>query len=112
MKQVATFKERLKEALDIKGIRPIELSKATNISKSLISRYLNGTTLARQDKFQDIADFLNVSYAWLMGYDVPMVEAKTTKQRIINSLDSLSENQLQDIEKFIKTFILKWGDNT
>lgn len=42
-----------------------------------------------------------------MGYDVPMVEANTLKGTIINKLDNLSEKQLEDIDKFIDTFILK-----
>lgn len=107
MKKISTFSERLKEALDIKGIRAIELSKNTNISKSLISRYLDGSTLARQDKFQRIADFLNVSYSWLMGYDVPMTKTNTLKETIINKLDNLSEKQLETIDTIINTIMWK-----
>lgn len=67
-----TFANRLKKALDYNNMKPIDLSRKANINKSLISSYLSGVCKAKQDKLDIIARILNVSEAWLMGYDVDM----------------------------------------
>lgn len=67
-----TFANRLRKALEYNNMKPIDLSRKTNINKSLISSYLSGVCKAKQDKLDIIAQTLNVSEAWLMGYDVDM----------------------------------------
>ena len=47
-----------------------ELSSRSKISS--ISHYLKGDWEGKQDAVYSIAQVLNVSEAWLMGYDVPM----------------------------------------
>ena len=68
--QVDTFANRLKKALTINNMTQAELSQKTNIDKSLISNYLSGNYKAKQDNLTLIANTLNVSEPWLMGYDV------------------------------------------
>lgn len=75
----AELKDRLKEALDAAGMKPIELSEATGIPKSMISYYLNGKTKPKADRIHIISQKLNVSEAWLLGYDVPM--SRTAEQK-------------------------------
>ncbi len=65
-----TFANRLKKALDRNNMTQSQLAKITNIDKSLISNYLSGNYNAKQDKLSLLADALNVSETWLMGYDV------------------------------------------
>ena len=48
------------------------LSSLSGVSKSSISRYLSGAWEGKQDAVYLLAKNLNVSEAWLMGYDVPM----------------------------------------
>lgn len=72
MKPIKTFQERLQEALQIRNMKPVELHEKTNISESLISKYLSGNAIARQRKIALISEALNVNPVWLMGYDVPM----------------------------------------
>ena len=67
-----TFANRLKMALEYNNMKPVELANKTHINKSLISNYLSGAFKAKQDKLDIIARTLNVSEAWLMGYDVDM----------------------------------------
>ena len=67
-----TFANRLKKALDYNNMKPVELANKTGINKSLISNYLSGSFKAKQNKLDVIARVLNVSEAWLMGYDVDM----------------------------------------
>ena len=66
------LKNRLREALNVRNLKPIELSEKTNIPKSAISQYLSGYAKPKQDRVFLISQALNVNEAWLMGYDVPM----------------------------------------
>lgn len=75
----AELKDRLREALDAAGMKPIELSEATGIPKSMISYYLNGKTKPKADRIYSISQKLGVSEAWLLGYDTPMT--RTTEQK-------------------------------
>jgi transcriptional regulator with XRE-family HTH domain len=69
---------RIKKALKIKGMRQAELCKLANVPKSSLSQYLSGDFEPKQDRIYLIAKALNVSEAWLMGFDVPM-ERQTKK---------------------------------
>lgn len=64
--------KRIAEALKVKGIRQAELCKLAKVPKSSLSLYLSGAYEPKQDRVYDMAKALNVSEAWLMGYDVPM----------------------------------------
>ncbi len=66
------LKRRLNKALTIRNISQVELSKSTGIPKSSISQYLSGYSKPKSDRIYLIANALNISEAWLIGYDVPM----------------------------------------
>lgn len=66
------FATRLKQAMDLKGIKASELSEKAGIPKSAISQYLSGLYEAKQKSIFKLANVLNVSEGWLMGLDVPM----------------------------------------
>lgn len=69
---IDNFANRLTYALTIRNMKPIELAELTKIDKSKISSYMSGRYKAKTDGLKIIADVLNVSPVWLMGYDVPM----------------------------------------
>ena len=71
-KLIDTFANRLNYAMLLKDIKAIELAEKTGIDKSKISSYLSGRYKAKQDGVFLLAQVLNVSGVWLMGYDVPM----------------------------------------
>jgi transcriptional regulator with XRE-family HTH domain len=71
-KKVDSCGKRIADALNIKGIRQADLCKLANVPKSSLSLYLSGAYEPKQDRIYDMAKALNVSEAWLMGYDVPM----------------------------------------
>lgn len=90
--------ERIATALDIRNMKQAELCQITKIPKSAMSQYISGAFEPKQDRIYLIAKALNVSEAWLMGYDVPMEKQKT------NSPD---ENSLTEGEKaLLKLFRL------
>lgn len=70
--QISLCNERIKEAMKIREMKQIDLAKATGISKPAISQYVSGKYVPKQAATFLIAKALNVSEAWLMGYDVPM----------------------------------------
>lgn len=69
-KKTATFAQRLREGLDLRGMKQTELAALSGISKSNISHYLKGDWEGKQDAVYALARVLNVPEAWLMGYDV------------------------------------------
>lgn len=78
---VDTFANRLNKAITLRNIKPIELSEKTGIDKSKISSYMSGRYKAKQDGVYLLAQALNVSEVWLMGYDVPMESIPIKKNR-------------------------------
>lgn len=76
--------ERLSQALSVKNITQTELCKKTGIPKSAMSQYIKGNFEPKQDRIYLIAKALNISEAWLMGYDVPMQrEEKSSKKTAV-----------------------------
>lgn len=67
-----TFRNRLIIAMEKRNIKAAELSRLTGLSKPRISQYVNGTYEAKQQALYKLAKALNVSEAWLMGYDTDM----------------------------------------
>jgi transcriptional regulator with XRE-family HTH domain len=68
--------ERIATALAIRNMRQSELCERTKIPKSAISQYISGAFEPKQDRIYLISKALDVSEAWLMGYDVPMEREK------------------------------------
>ncbi|MBE6079405.1 MAG: helix-turn-helix transcriptional regulator [Veillonella sp.] len=64
-----SFSKKLKETMLNRGITQSDLSTMTSIRASSISDWLNDKYSPKQDKIAIIAKALNVSPAWLMGYD-------------------------------------------
>lgn len=74
-----TFRNRLITAMEKREIKVAELSRLTGLSKPRISQYVNGTYEAKQQALYQLAKALNVSEAWLMGYDTDMEKHQTEK---------------------------------
>ena len=73
------FKDRLKKALDIRGWKAVDLCERTDIPKGAISYYLSGKSTPKADRLYLICKALDVSEAWMLGYDVAMEKTKTQK---------------------------------
>lgn len=65
-----SISQRIREGLEINNIKQIELASKTGISRSAISSYIAGRWEPKQSAIFKIAKALNVSEAWLMGFDV------------------------------------------
>lgn len=114
---------RLDEALSLKGMKPVELSERTKISKASISSYCKQRWQPKQDALHKMASVLDVSELWLAGYDVPMERPVSQKKMdqlaetilkiksnerymyIVNSVVKLDEAQLSLVENLISQLI-------
>ena len=76
----AEFKDRLKEAMGLRNMRPVDLCNATGVPKGAVSYYLAGRSEPKHDRLYIISQVLDVSEAWLMGYDVPMTRTEAQKK--------------------------------
>ena len=86
--------KRIEKALTIRNMKQSELCKLADVPKSSLSLYLKGAYEPKQDRIYDIAKALNVSEAWLMGYDVPMERENPSGKA------QLTEGEKQMLELF------------
>ena len=69
---MSEFKDRLDEAMRIRGITAAELARTSQVNEGAISQYRAGKYKASQRSLDKLARALRVSIPWLMGADVPM----------------------------------------
>ncbi len=123
MKQ--TTQQRLNQLMSERNLKQVDilnmslpLQKETGIkmSKSHLSQYINGKSSPDQHKLYLLAKTLNVSEAWLLGYDVPKEDKENgvpSIESIYNQLDrprktkvyNFAEYQLREQNKRPKTTI-------
>lgn len=123
MKQ--TTQQRLNQLMSERNLKQVDilnmslpLQKETGIkmSKSHLSQYVNGKSSPDQYKLYLLAKTLNVSEAWLLGYDVPKEDKENdvpSIESIYNQLDqprktkvyNFAEYQLREQNKKPKLFI-------
>lgn len=108
MENIYIIKDRLNEALRLRGITAADLSRMTGINKSSISRYLSGESIPRSLAIGKMAEAIHVSPAWVLGYDVPMETGKpfvkmeieklnpTNQQRLMSYYQALLDSQGED----------------
>lgn len=81
------IKDRLREVMEVRGLRAVDLVERTGIPKGTISYYLSGHTQPKADRLYLLAKALDVSETWLLGYDVAM--HRTDKQKKTDQLAKL-----------------------
>lgn len=96
--RIESCSKRIAQALDINGMKQAELCKLAKVPKSSLSLYLSGAYEPKQNRIYDMAKVLNVSEAWLMGYDVPMEREK----KIPPNEPTLTEGEKMVLELFRK----------
>ena len=93
---------RLKRIMSDRNLRQVDILNLTEpyckkydvkMNKSDISQYCSGKTEPNQDKLFILGIALNVSEAWLMGYDVPMGrnEFKDVPKNTHSSFDNIED---------------------
>lgn len=113
------IKNRLDEALKLRGMKPVELSDKTKISKASICSYSKQRWQPKHEAIHKMAIALDVSELWLAGYDVPMERPVSQKKmdqlaesilkvksndryvNLVNNIVKLDEDQLSLVENLI-----------
>lgn len=108
---MADFAERLKEIMDIKGLKQVDVIKlcepvgaeyGIKIGKSHMSQYISGKTQPRTDILTVLARALEVNELWLYGEDVPMKQNGRTNSNKNKSKSSIGGNGMRTFGKSSK----------
>ena len=100
MEKITTFSKRLKTIMDLKGISVAKIVQDLGITKSLMSKYLSGKVEPRQDRFDQLARYFNVTHGWLMGYDCDMY-SNELRSKMMKLIETLTTDQLLKLYDFI-----------
>lgn len=103
--KISNFRSRLKEAMEIRGLKAVDLVEKTGYTKSKISQYMNGVYEPKPDALFTIAKVLDVDEGWLMGYDCPMdkklnLECKkevSREEQVMEAVKTIFGNQAYDL---------------
>lgn len=98
MENKSELKDRLRQAMTLRRIKASELSERTGIPKGSISYYLAGRTEPKSDRVYLISKALDISEAWLLGYNVAM--ERTDGQKKNDKLAALIAKMRRDDEFF------------
>lgn len=94
-----SLKDRLYLAMVRAGLRAVDVSKKTGISKSSLSRYLSGGYEPNGDRLHRLAVALDVSEAYLLGYEIaPDREPPEVAEKKAETLEEeMSRRMLEQI---------------
>ena len=109
------FRERLRKAMEMRGITASELSRLSGVGKSDICYYLKGHYLPKQDKVYLMAKALDVDPGWLMtGVEQKYDEnegPRTDEARILAAgIDKLPKEQREQALSVIRAMFAKYSD--
>ena len=111
MKKIESCGKRIQQALTIRNMKQSELCKLAGVPKSSLSLYMSGAYEPKQDRLYRMAETLNVSEYWLMGYDVLMernavptqpVELTETEKVLLDLFRLIPESQQKVLIQMIR----------
>lgn len=98
---------RLKEMRKENNITLVDLSAKLGIPRSTLNRYENGESEPKQETWEKLADYFNVSVGYLMGVSNQKVSeekaleiAKETYYRLLNSPEEIDEREFKALKYF------------
>lgn len=106
--------QKLKSIMEDKNLRQIDVINMCKpicnkygippITSALLSQYLSGKCEPMQTRLTVLAQALDVSEAWLMGYDVPMERDANNDEEVelLNAIEGMSENDLRKMLDLVK----------
>lgn len=98
--KISVFSERLNELMREKGLIQADLVKATGIERCKMSLYSSGRNEPKFEPAYQIALYLHVNVAWLMGFDVPRAISESK-----DYLADLNEEGRQKVESYIEDLL-------
>lgn len=106
MENFYIIKDRLNEALKLRGMNISELAEKSGLNKSSVSRYLSGYMIPRSKAIEKMAIALKVSPAWVLGYDVTM----DGEEPVHIDIDKLNELNKAKIMAYYQALLDSQGD--
>lgn len=101
MKYELTSK-RLIKAMNDKDIMPIELARASGVSKASISHYMTGLHAPSNIAAGKLAKVLEVSPVWLMGFNIDPVDDYDKKMKeLAEQLTDKQKGELMDYAEYL-----------
>ena len=112
--------ERLRQIMKERGLKQVDVLRLAKpycdnynvkLTKSALNQYISGgVTDPRSDKLSILSYALNVSEAWLMGYDVPMerttpipsIAGDERQSRMGELFEKLSDAEQEEIISLIE----------
>ena len=125
MNKKVELKERLRTVLGLREKKAADFARDLKIPKSAISQYLSGNrTIKDSIRLYIIAEYLDVSEAWLMGFDVPMERTKTMQKKadtisdvvlrmktdseflsLVETLNTLDAEKINGVKQMLSAFL-------
>ena len=62
-----TIGQKIRQAMDMQGMKQVELAEATNITEVSISRYVNDLRIPNTSELCKLCKALHISADWLLG---------------------------------------------
>lgn len=121
--QRAELKDRLRDALNLREKKAVDLVKDLGIPKSAVSQYLSGKSQKMDsDRLYSICQYLNVSEPWLLGYNVTMdrdirkkndtltdivIRMRTDSEflSLVETLNNLDEDKIRGVKQMLVAFL-------
>lgn len=118
-KNMESIAVRLRRAMDAAGKKQADLVRETGLDRGSISSYLSGKYEPKQKAIYKLAQTLDVSESWLLGYDVPMERSRESKKNdqlaklvarmrtdegfynLVASISGLPESKYRSIEQLV-----------
>ena len=122
-----TTAERLNQIMRERGLKQVDIlllaqpycqKYGVKLNRNDLSQYVNGKVEPGQQKLTLLGLALNVSEAWLMGYDVPMSRDPDDKKsapaedgesqkikEIIEKISQLSDSDLIQLDNFVSFLV-------
>lgn len=97
---IATFGDRLKEALKVNNMTQSKLSEISGINTSTISEYIKGKYDPSRSRIFEFSEILKVNPVWLMGFDIPAREETPKKSTRLTTFEK--KQLLEKIKKKYK----------
>lgn len=109
---------RLKQIMQERQLRQVDILEKckpfcqkfdVKLGRNDLSQYVNGKVEPGQDKLTVLGMALNISEAWLMGFDVPMertVSPKESSPKIMQYYDQLNDIGKHEATKRVEELTL------
>lgn len=126
MRDKVTTSERLKQIMTEKNLRQVDILNRAEpyckkygikLNRNDLSQYVSGKVEPGQFKLSMLGLALNVSEAWLMGYDVPQGREKPTAtelsddEQILKVIEALTPDNKKKILELAKLYAAGQDEN-